>query len=156
ALAAKKTLQSAKNDKGEGAGLVLELGVGAAVIAVLAAVSKPFRNLVARAWNAILGMLGIGVKKMETPEVMAQRIIDQLNAQKPVYNRKVQEASTLVEKLRLQIEKQEAQSAELDRSVTAILSDSDPNNDVMAESLLNQKKTVDASTTMTKEQLGIA
>jgi len=144
------------DDKPAAGGLILELGIGAAVIAVLAAVSAPFRNLLARAWNATLGMLGLGVKKMETPEVMAQRIIDQLNAQKPVYNRKVQEASTLVEKLRLQIEKQEAQSAELDRSVTAILSDSDPLNDVMAESLLNQKKTVDASTAMTQEQLTIS
>ncbi|UPT73756.1 MAG: PspA/IM30 family protein [Elusimicrobiota bacterium] len=126
------------------------------MIAVLTFVSAPFRNLLVRAWNAALGALGIGVKKLETPEVMAQRIIDQLNAQKPVYNRKVQEASTLVEKLRLQIEKQSAQSAELDRSVTAILSDSDPLNDVMAESLLNQKKTVDASTAMTKEQLTIS
>ncbi|MBI2789730.1 MAG: PspA/IM30 family protein, partial [Elusimicrobia bacterium] len=145
-----KAISLKKSDAG---GLILELGIGAAVIAVLAAVSAPFRGLLARAWNATLGMLGLGVKKMETPEVMAQRIIDQLNSQKPVYNRKVQEASTLVEKLRLQIEKQTAQSAELDRSVTAILSDSDPLNDVMAESLLNQKKTVDASTALTKEQL---
>jgi phage shock protein A len=152
AIYLKKTANN-NDDKPAAGGLILELGIGAAVIAVLAAVSAPFRNLLARAWNALLGMLGLGVKKMETPEVMAQRIIDQLNAQKPVYNRKVQEASTLVEKLRLQIEKQEAQSAELDRSVTAILSDSDPLNDVMAESLLNQKKTVDASTVLTKEQL---
>ncbi|MCM2305083.1 MAG: hypothetical protein NDJ72_10300, partial [Elusimicrobia bacterium] len=144
------------DDKPAAGGLILELGIGAAVIAVLAAVSAPFRSLLARAWNAMLGVFGLGVKKMETPEVMAQRIIDQLNAQKPVYNRKVQEASTLVEKLRLQIEKQEAQSADLDKSVTAILSDSDPLNDVMAESLLNQKKTVDASTAMTKEQLAIS
>ncbi|MEQ1920620.1 MAG: hypothetical protein ABL955_15635, partial [Elusimicrobiota bacterium] len=143
-------------DKAAAGGLILELGIGAAVIAVLAAVSAPFRNLLARAWNAALGIFGLGVKKMETPAVMAQRIIDQLNAQKPVYNRKVQEASTLVEKLRLQIEKQSAQSADLDKSVTAILSDSDPLNDVMAESLLNQKKTVDASTAMTQEQLAIS
>ena len=147
-----KAAAPASEDKGAAGGLILELGIGAAVIAVLAAVSAPFRNLLARAWNAMLGVFGLGVKKMETPEVMAQRIIDQLNAQKPVYNRKVQEASTLVEKLRLQIEKQEAQSADLDKSVTAILSDSDPLNDVMAESLLNQKKTVDASTAMTTEQ----
>ncbi|MBI2385378.1 MAG: hypothetical protein HYV14_05115, partial [Elusimicrobia bacterium] len=147
---------AAKDDKGEAGGLLLELGIGAAVIAVIAAVSAPFRNLLARAWNAALGIFGLGVKKMETPEVMAQRIIDQLNAQKPVYNRKVQEASTLVEKLRLQIEKQEAQSAELDRAVTAILSDSDELNNVMAESLLNQKKTVDSSTVLTKEQLALS
>ncbi len=146
----------ARDDKSRSGGLLLELGIGAAVIAVIAAVSAPFRNLLARAWNAALGMLGIGVKKLETPEIMAQRIIDQLNSQKPVYNRKVQEASTLVEKLRLQIEKQTAQSAELDRSVTALLSDSDPLNDVMAESLLNQKKTVDTSTTMTSEQLALS
>ncbi len=152
----KAAIEQAKKDKGQSGGLILELGIGAAVIAVIAALSAPFRNLLARAWNAALGMLGMGVKKMETPEVMAQRIIDQLNSQKPVYNRKVQEASTLVEKLRLQIEKQEAQSADLDKSVTAILSDSDPLNDVMAESLLNQKKTVDASTLMTKEQLTIS
>ncbi|UPT73755.1 MAG: hypothetical protein M0D55_18200 [Elusimicrobiota bacterium] len=148
--------KKAADDKTATGGLVVELGIAAAVVGVIALVSKPFRNLLARAWNAALGALGIGVKKLETPEVMAQRIIDQLNAQKPVYNRKVQEASTLVEKLRLQIEKQSAQSAELDRSVTAILSDSDPLNDVMAESLLNQKKTVDASTAMTKEQLTIS
>ena len=144
------------SDKPAAGGLILELGIGAAVIAILAAVSAPFRSLLARAWNATLGIFGLGVKKLETPEVMAQRIIDQLNAQKPVYNRKVQEASTLVEKLRLQIEKQTAQSADLDRSVTALLSDSDPLNDVMAESLLNQKKTVDASTAMTQEQLTIS
>jgi phage shock protein A len=152
----KAAIEQAKKDKGAAGGLILELGIGAAVIAVVAMISAPFRNLLARAWNAALGMLGMGVKKMETPEVMAQRIIDQLNSQKPVYNRKVQEASTLVEKLRLQIEKQTAQSADLDKSVTAILSDSDPLNDVMAESLLNQKKTVDASTVMTKEQLEIS
>ncbi|MBI2386418.1 MAG: hypothetical protein HYV14_10440, partial [Elusimicrobia bacterium] len=152
----KKDKPASNDDKPAAGGLLLELGIGAAVIAVIAAVSAPFRNLLARAWNAALGIFGLGVKKLETPEVMAQRIIDQLNAQKPVYNRKVQEASTLVEKLRLQIEKQEAQSAELDRSVTAILSDSDPLNDVMAESLLNQKKTVDASTLLTKEQLAIS
>ena len=94
--------------KRQAGGLLLELGVGAAVIAAIALISNPFRTLLARAWNAMLVVFGLGVKKMETPEVMAQRIIDQLNAQKPVYNRKVQEASTLVEKLRLQIEKQEA------------------------------------------------
>ena len=37
-----------------------------------------------------------------------------------------------VEQLRLQIEGQKAKSAELDSSVTALLSDSDPNNDLMA------------------------
>ncbi|MDP3542685.1 MAG: hypothetical protein Q8T11_09500 [Elusimicrobiota bacterium] len=151
-----KPATPAADDKTAAGGLILELGIGAAVVAAIALVSKPFRNILARAWNAALGIFGLGVKKMETPEVMAQRIIDQLNAQKPIYNRKVQEASTLVEKLRLQIEKQTAQSAELDRSVTAILSDSDPLNDVMAESLLNQKKTVDASTLMTQEQLSIS
>ncbi len=133
----KAAIEQAKKDKGQAGGGALG-------------------SLIARAWNALLGIFGMGVKKMETPEVMAQRIIDQLNAQKPVYNRKVQEASTLVEKLRLQIEKQTAQSQELDRSVTAILSDSDPLNDVMAESLLNQKKTVDSSTAMTSEQLTIS
>jgi len=152
----KAAIEQAKKDKAAAGGLLLELGIGAAVVAVIALVSAPFRNLLARAWNAFLGVFGMGVKKMETPQVMAQRIIDQLNSQKPVYNRKVQEASTLVEKLRLQIEKQSAQSAELDRSVTAILSDSDPLNDVMAESLLNQKKTVDASTAMTQEQLTLS
>ncbi len=152
----KAAIERAKKDKGAAGGLLLELGIGAGVIAVLALVSVPFRNILSRAWNVFLGLFGMGVKKLETPEVMAQRIIDQLNSQKPIYNRKVQEASTLVEKLRLQIEKQTAQSAELDKSVTAILSDSDPLNDVMAESLLNQKKTVDASTAMTQEQLSIS
>ncbi|MDX6769354.1 MAG: hypothetical protein SF051_07465, partial [Elusimicrobiota bacterium] len=105
-------------------GLLLEVGVGAAVIALAALVSKPFRDVLARVWNATLGKLSLFAKKAETPEVLAQRILDQLNAAKPVYNRKVQEASTLVEKLKLQIDGEKAKVADLETSITALLSDS--------------------------------
>ncbi|TPW17829.1 MAG: hypothetical protein FD126_3568 [Elusimicrobia bacterium] len=84
---------------------------------------------------------------------MAQRIVDQLNAAKPEYNRKVQTASTMVEKLRLQIRDQKAKSAELQKSIDAILTDSDPANDDMALGLINTRKAVDASTASTVEQL---
>ncbi|HAZ08420.1 MAG TPA: hypothetical protein DCZ01_07865, partial [Elusimicrobia bacterium] len=152
----KAAIAAAKKAKEQAGGFVAALAVGVAVVAVIALASAPFRRLLARSWNVLLGLFGMGVKRMETPEVMARRIIDQLNAQKPVYSRKVQEASTLVEKSRLQIAKQEAQSAELDLSVTAILSDSDPLNNIIAESLLKQKTTVDASTALMKEQLAIS
>ena len=70
-------------------------------------------NLIKRAWNAVLGMLGIGVKKMETPAVMAQRIIDQLA--KPVYNRKVQKPRPW-SRSQLQVEGETAKVAELGRA----------------------------------------
>jgi phage shock protein A len=130
--------------------------VAAGAIALLALLSRPFRDILARLWNVTLGRLSLFAKKTETPEVIAQRIIDQLNAAKPEYNRKVQEASTLVEQLRLQIQSQKEKSAELDANVTAILSDSDPNNDLMAATLINQKKVIDASTTASEDQLKLS
>jgi phage shock protein A len=93
---------------------------------------------------------------METPEIMAQRLIDQLNAAKPVYNQKVRDASTLVEKLKLQIEKQEKTSAELETTITALLAQGGEKNEQLAASALQQKKTLDASTTASKEQAAIA
>ena len=126
----------------------LEKGQAAGELAIV--------SLAKRAWNAFLGMLGIGVKKMETPEVMAQRIIDQLNAAKPVYNRKVQEASTLVEKLKLQVEGETAKVAELEKGITALLSDSDATNDIMASGMINQQKTLNASITSSNEQIVLA
>ncbi|MEQ1919839.1 MAG: PspA/IM30 family protein, partial [Elusimicrobiota bacterium] len=113
-------------------------------------------SLIKRAWNAVLGMLGIGVKKMETPAVMAQRIIDQLNAAKPVYNQKVAEASTLVEKLKLQVEGETKKVAELEQGITALLSDSDASNDIMASGMINQQKTLTASIAASQEQIGLA
>ena len=142
-----------KDDKTQTGGLLTELGVGAAIIAVLALVSAEFRGLLVRAWDALLVLLRIKVKQLETPEVVAQRVIDQLNAAKPVYNRKVQDASTLVEKIKLQIASEQAKVAELEKGITALLSDSDPSNDVMAGGLINQQKILNASIAATQEQL---
>ncbi len=148
---ARASVPSAKNG-----GLLLEVGIGAAVITVIALVSKPFRDILARLWNVTLGRLSIFAKKAETPEVLAQRIVDQLNAAKPVYNRKVQEASTLVEKLKLQIDSEKAKVADLETSITALLSDSDPANDTMAAGLINQQKTLAGSIATSEEQLKLS
>jgi phage shock protein A len=151
----KAAIAAAKAAKGAtSGGLLIEVAATAAVlVAVGAAVSSSFREILARAWNVFLGIFGRGVRKLETPEIMAQRIIDELNAQKPVYNRKVQEASTLVEKMKLQIQGDTAKIAELETNITAILSDSDPNNDHMAAGWIGQQKILQSSIDATKDQL---
>jgi phage shock protein A len=138
-------------------GLIAEVGIGVAALGVLGYIFSPsFRNLVKRAWNAMLGVFGMGVKKMETPEVMAQRIIDQLNEQKPIYNRKVQEASTLVEKLRLQVEGEQKKFDELEKTITALLSDSDPNNDILTTGMIKEQQILKGSIAANKEQVALS
>ncbi|MBI3299387.1 MAG: PspA/IM30 family protein [Elusimicrobia bacterium] len=140
--------------------LVTEVGVGVAVVgaavAAGAAFSPSFRNLLARGWNAFLGLFGRGVKTLETPQNMAQRIVDQLNAAKPEYNRKVQQASTLTEKLRLQIAAEKGKVAELQKGIDAILTDSDPKNDDMALGMINTRKAVEGSIAASAVQLELA
>jgi hypothetical protein len=141
---------------GAAATLLVELGIGAAVLVMIAILLASFRKMLARTWALLHEPFSLGVNRVEKPAAIAQRILDQLSAAQPAYSLKVQEADALAGLLRLQIEKQEEQSSDLDRSVTSILSDSDPYNDVMAMALLNQKKALDDSTAMTREQLALS
>jgi hypothetical protein len=107
-------------------------------------------------WNATLETLGKGVGKLETPEVLAQRVVDQLDQAKRDYAKQLRDAATLVARLKIQVESQKADSAKLDQAANILLSDNDPTNDLRAAGILNQKKALDASTAATQEQVALA
>ncbi|TPW18866.1 MAG: hypothetical protein FD126_3258, partial [Elusimicrobia bacterium] len=152
--------QAPDSSKDPAASMLAETGIAAAVaagvIAVAAFFSPSFAALLKRMGNVMLGWIGMGVKKAETPEVLAQRIIDQLNDAKPVFNQKVAEASTLVEKLRIQVKNDEAKAKELDKTITAVLSDNDPYNDGLATGLQQSLNTVNAGLVQNREQVALA
>jgi phage shock protein A len=133
------------------------LGIGAAVATVLGAIFSPsFRGYLKRMGQVVLGWIGMGVKAAETPEVVAQRIIDQLNAAKPEYNRKVQQASTLTEKIAIQLRDEKAKVAELESTINALLTDKDDSNDHLAAGMIAAQKNLQGSVTANAEQLKLA
>src|SRR5579883_3007276 len=66
-----------------------------------------------RAINVVLGWIGLGLHKAETPEVLAQRLMDELNAEGPKLNTLVAQASKQVELLRMQVSNDQKESARL-------------------------------------------
>jgi phage shock protein A len=114
---------------------------------------KDLLGYLKRAAEVVLGWFGIVLSKAETPQVLAQRIVDQLNAAKPEYNRKVQQASTLVSKIELQIKDEREKAAKEGRSADALIAKG--HDDLAAVHLKNQKS-IEASIATNEEQLKLA
>jgi phage shock protein A len=140
-----------------GSDLLTIAGIGAALFTAAVVFSKPFRGYVARVWQMILGAIGLGVKNAEknNPELIAQRVIDELNAAKPEYAKRVAQASSLVKKIEIQIRNEKAKHAELEKTITALLSDDNEENDVYAATMLQQQKTLESSIKSSEEQFEI-
>lgn len=92
----------------------------------------------------------------ETPEAMTRRVIDQLNAQKPVYNRKVQAALALVETFRRKISSKEARIANYEKILTAVRADSNPPSGSLEARMIERLKTLRVSVPSAKEYLILA
>ncbi|OGR73124.1 MAG: hypothetical protein A2X40_08095 [Elusimicrobia bacterium GWC2_65_9] len=93
---------------------------------------------------------------LETPEEMTRRVIGQLNARKPVYNRKVQSALALVEKFRRKLSSKEARIANYEKIITAVRSDFNPPGGSLEARMIERLEALRASVPSSKEQLVLA
>ncbi len=123
-----KTDKNKKDGANGGSVAVVGLIAGAALLAGYV-FSPTLRATVKRYWNVALGRLGLGAKRMETPEVMAERLTQQLNEEEKRYDVIVEQAATEVARIQGSIEALHKQAAELQKDVDGVITDSDPAND---------------------------
>lgn len=106
---------------GAGSGVLLEGGLIAGAVTFAAYLIPQTRPYVVRAFNVVLGLFGLGLKKAERPEIIAQRMVDELETQGPVFTRNIQEAATIVQKLRIQVRDADADIAKKQASIDALV-----------------------------------